>query len=178
MNAPRALFLTGSPGIGKTTVIRRVAERLRESKLGGFYTEEVRETGERHGFQLVGFDGTVKIIAHVGFSRVHRVGKYGVDVRAIDEAAGLLAPDPAAEIYLVDEIGKMECLSERFVAGIRTLLSGSKPVVATVALHGSGFIAEVKRAHSSAIWKVTHVNRGILPLHVLDWLEEAVQHEA
>jgi nucleoside-triphosphatase THEP1 len=82
------------------------------------------------------FDGTERVIAHIDFPKMHRVGKYGVDVGAIDEATELLADDPAVQVYLVDEIGKMECLSERFVAAMRTLLIGPKPVVATIALRG------------------------------------------
>src|SRR6266511_2271595 len=138
MAAASVLLLRGAPGIGKTTVIGRVAERLKGRKLGGFYTEEIREGGERRGFQLVGLDGTERVIAHIGFPKTHRVGKYGVDVGAIDEATELLADEPAVQVYLVDEIGKIECLSKRFVAVMRSLLIGPKPVVATIALRGGG----------------------------------------
>jgi nucleoside-triphosphatase len=72
--------LTGVPGIGKTTVIRHVADRLKERNLGGFYTEEMREHGVRRGFRHVGFDGMERVIAHVDIPKVHRVGKYGVEV--------------------------------------------------------------------------------------------------
>jgi nucleoside-triphosphatase len=84
------------PGIGKTTVIRRVADELGADGVRGFYTEEIREGGERVGFRLVGFEGTVHVIAHVDFLKRQRVGKYGVDVRALDSAMPLLRPDPAA----------------------------------------------------------------------------------
>ena len=144
-NKPQVLLITGVPGIGKTTVIRRAADGLRDKGVRGFYTEEVREKGERRGFRLVSFDGTAHIIAHVDFSKSPRVGKYGVDVQALDNAAVLLKPDPKARVYIVDEIGKMECLSEGFVAAMRILLAGNTPIVATVGAHGSGFIAEVKR---------------------------------
>ena len=170
MVAGGVLLLTGVPGIGKTTVIRRVADRLKERRIGGFYTEEIREQGDRRGFRLVGFDGTKRVIAHVDFPKVHRVGRYGVDVGTIDEATELLADDPAVQVYLVDEIGKMECLSERFVAAMRTLLIGSKPVVATIALRGGGFIAEAKRMEGAAIWEVTPANRDLLPSRSLRWL--------
>ena len=50
MTAGRVLLLMGVPGIGKTTVIRRVAARLKGRRLGGFYTEEIREDGVRRGF--------------------------------------------------------------------------------------------------------------------------------
>jgi nucleoside-triphosphatase len=169
--ADRVLLLTGVPGIGKTTAIRQVADRLKERKLGGFYTEEIREHGVRRGFRLVGFDGIERVIAHVDFPKVHRVGKYGVDVGEIDEAADRLTRGPA-DVYLIDEIGKMECLSDRFVSRMRLLLDGPRPVVATVARHGSGFIEEVKRAEGIVVWEVTPGNRGHLAVQVLQWLKK------
>jgi nucleoside-triphosphatase len=169
------LLLTGVPGIGKTTVIRRVADRLQNRRIGGFYTEEIREDSDRRGFRLVGFDGSEGVIADVDFPTVPRVGKYGVDVEAIDEAADRLSLPPAAEIYLVDEIGKMECLSDPFVSALQALLAGPHPVVATIALRGTGFIEEVKRLKSVLIWEVTRANRDKLPERVLAWLAAKVQ---
>ena len=167
-----ALLLTGAPGVGKTTVIRRVAAQLEMRQLRGFYTEEIREGGERRGFRLLGFQGQERVIAHTGFPKRHRVGKYGVDVAAMDEAAALLAPDPAAKAYLVDEIGKMECLSERFVSAMRVLLAGRTPVVATVGLRGTGFIAEAKSVPEGLLWQVTRADRDEMPARVASWLTE------
>lgn len=169
---PRALLLTGAPGIGKTTVIRRLAEQLEGWRITGFYTEEIREEGERQGFRLVTFDGRTSVIAHVAIPKAHRVGKYGVDVAAVDEAAGLLTCDPSAQVHLVDEIGKMECLSERFVTNMRALLMGQTPVIATVGLRGGGFIAEVKRSKGCLLWEVTRANRDELPSRIAAWLTE------
>ena len=171
MVSARVLLLTGMPGIGKTTIIWRVAERPKGRRLGGFFTAEIREAGERQGFRLVAFDGTAWVIAHVGLPKTHRVGKYGVDIGVIDEAAELLTPDAGLDIYLVDEVGKMECLSTRFIAAMRRLLSGTQPVIATIALRGGGFIAEAKKAAGVSVWEVSHANRDDLPERVLRWLE-------
>lgn len=169
----RVLLITGMPGIGKTTVIRRVAERLHGIQLGGFYTEEVREAGERTGFRLVDFEGRALIFAHVDFSGP-RVSKYGVDVAALDARAdALLAPRPEVAVYLVDEIGKMECLSPRFVAAMRRLLASDRLVVATVARKGEGFIAEAKRWPGAALREVSHDNRDRLPDEIVVWLAKA-----
>jgi nucleoside-triphosphatase len=168
----QVLLITGVPGIGKTTVIRRAAEGLKHKGLRGFYTEEIRKDGERRGFRLVNFDGTTQIIAHVDFRKRHRVGRYGVDAAVLDDAARLLRPVPDARVYLVDEIGKMECLSDRFIAAMRVLLAGHAPMVATVGAHGGGFIAEVKRRPECELWEVTRVNRDELPARILAWLAE------
>lgn len=169
---PHALLLTGVPGVGKTTVICRLAEMLAGRRVRGFYTEEIRESGQRRGFRLRTFDGEERIIAHVDFPGRLRVGKYGVDVSALDDVVGsALAPDAAVAAYLVDEIGKMECLSPRFVAAVRALLAGGRPLVATVGLKGGGLIEEVKRRKDVLLWEVTRENRDRLPGQALAWLE-------
>lgn len=162
------LLLTGAPGCGKTTVIRRLAERLPAAR--GFYTAEIREGGARRGFRLVELAGGERLMAHVDLPRRHRVGRYGVDVAAVDAAADALAGSAEAAVYLIDEIGRMECLSERFVATVRALLDGSTPVVATVALKGGGFIAEAKRCPRCALSEVTPANREALPAEIANRL--------
>ena len=165
------LLLTGIPGIGKTTVIRRVAERLAGRRLGGFYTEEMRVAGERRGFRLLGFDGSARVLAHVDFRGGPRISRYGVDVAALDAVADtLLAPHPEVAVYLVDEIGKMECLSPRFVAAMRRLLDTPALVIATVAVKGGGFIAEVKDRPEVVFWEITRANRDAMPERILAWL--------
>ena len=44
------ILLTGPPRVGKTTLIMRVIEKIKNRGIGGFYTEEIREKGVRTGF--------------------------------------------------------------------------------------------------------------------------------
>jgi len=48
------LLLTGHPGCGKTTVLERALEHLGDLRLAGFVTLELREHGQRVGFEAVG----------------------------------------------------------------------------------------------------------------------------
>lgn len=163
--------LTGAPGSGKSTVIQRLASRLSKVRLAGFCTAEIRERGERRGFRLVTYDGNEALIAHVDLPKTHRVGKYGVDLAAIDRAVdATLEPRGRIELYLVDEIGKMECLSEPFVASMRRILNERLPVIATVASRGTGFIAEVKRRKDGELRTLTRANRDAMPEQLLAWL--------
>ncbi len=168
---PHILLVTGAPGIGKTTALRTVAEGLSNARICGFYTEELRAQGVRCGFRLVGFDGTEGIIAHVDFPYPQRVGKYGVDVAAVDRLArATLTRDQDCAVYLVDEIGKMECFASGFVAAMRPLLDADKPLLATISKKGDGFIEEVKARSDIELLEVTRANRDALPADVLNWL--------
>jgi nucleoside-triphosphatase len=167
------LLLTGAPGVGKTTAIRAVAASLTGRRLGGFVTEEIRESGARHGFELVTFDGRRAVMAHVDHPGPARVGKYGVDVAVVEELArSALAVRGDIDVYLVDEIGKMECLSPVFVDAMSALLDSGVPVVATIGQRGGGFIATVKRRPDVTLWVLTRANRDGMPARVRSWIEE------
>ncbi len=118
-------------------------------------------------------DGRRQTIAHVDLPSLHRVGRYGVDVRAIDDlAAATLVDDGRPALYLVDEIGKMECLSGPFVVAVRSLLDRGALLVATLAKRGSGLIAEVRARPGVELWELTLSNRGAVPGLVQRWLAE------
>lgn len=168
----RILLITGRPRTGKTTLIRTLAARLPDYRLGGFYTGEMRAAGQRCGFRLVGFQGVQGVIAHVDFDRRQRVGKYGVDVETIDRLADASLPlSGAVDLYLVDEIGRMECLSERFASQLTALLDSGKRIIATVASRGGGLIEAVKLCPDCELWELTRGNRESLVARAIQWLE-------
>jgi nucleoside-triphosphatase len=169
------LLITGRPGSGKTTVLRRVAGALPGWRLGGFYTEEIREGGVRRGFRAVTLGGEARDMARVDLAGPARVGRYGVDLAVVDWLAAVLAPGAAVDAWLVDEIGRMECLSPRFVAAVRVLLEAGAPVVATVAERGGGLIGEVKRRPDAALHTVTRATREVLPGQIVSWLRTQVR---
>jgi nucleoside-triphosphatase len=159
------VLLTGPPGCGKTTVVRRVIERLGDLRLAGFYTQEIRQHGQRVGFEAIGLAGSSAILAHVDFQGGHRVGRYGVDLARFEALvrAELSRPPGEVDIFVIDEIGKMECFSSAFVAVARRLLNATTPVLATIAAKGGGFITEVKMRPDVEIIAVSLSNRDGLP---------------
>jgi nucleoside-triphosphatase len=109
------IFLTGQPGIGKTTAIRIIARGLeiRGKKVEGMISSEIRRAGERIGFQLEDiYTHRVGILAHSKNRHygAPTVGKYHVNLAAIEEigAAAIRSAANEADVVIVDEIGPME----------------------------------------------------------------------
>jgi nucleoside-triphosphatase len=157
------LLVTGLPGTGKTTLIRKVLERLPvEVAASGFFTAEIRESGERVGFTINTLDGRSGVLSHIRIAGDARVGRYGVDVQGFEGLVLPLLEAGRAGFYVIDEIGKMECFSQAFCASVKILLDSTTPVLGTVALKGGGFIAEVKARDDVALFDVTVKNRDRL----------------
>jgi len=159
----RHVLLTGVPGIGKTTLIRELAKRLAAYQPAGFYTEEIREREVRKGFRLVSLDGHELTLAHVNNPGPFRVGRYKVDVAGFERLlAALDLRHAPPRVIIIDEIGKMECLSSHFAQEVTALLDSSKTVIATIALKATGFIQQVKERPDCRLIPVTVANRDSL----------------
>ena len=163
MSPPRIL-VTGPPGIGKTTLVLRVLELLPGRRFTGFYTEEIRGRAGRTGFRIVTLDGPKAQLATVGGMGGPRVGRYAVHLEALEAVCvNALEPGSGIDGVIIDEIGKMECLSPAFVRAARRALSGPVPVLGTIALAGGGFIAEAKRMPGVEVIAISRENREKLP---------------
>lgn len=159
------LLLTGSPGIGKTTVIRETLRNLQDIDCAGFYTEESRSRGQRRGFKICTLDGQEGILASLGREKGPRVGRYTVHVGEFEELV-LSRIDPErspADLYVIDEIGKMELLSQRFRNGLIDLLARPSNLLATITKRGKGFVEQIKGRNDIELIEVTKENRNQLP---------------
>lgn len=157
------LLITGKPGVGKTTVVERIVNEL-TAPVGGFYTREIRERGRRAGFRLATWDGRSGIMSHVGFDSPLRVGKYGVDVRVIDEV-GVPAIEQAMaleKMIVIDELGRMELFSERFREAVMMALESPTPVLGVIQDRPHPFLDQIRNRPDVEIFRVTVQNRDCL----------------
>jgi nucleoside-triphosphatase len=160
LTMPKNLLVTGPPGCGKTTLVHRVVRELGDLPFAGFYTEEIREGREQAGFALVSLDGERGVLSHVRFTGPHRVGRYGVDITGFESFLdGLRAGKPGLRLVVVDEIGKMEYLSERFRSFIGERLDAPVPLLATIALRGTPPMERIKARPDVRIIMMSMVDR-------------------
>ena len=165
------ILLEGRPAVGKTTVVRRLAELLREKGivLGGFLTEELREARRRVGFSVETLDGDRAVLAHIDFEGPPRVGKYGVDLDAFEGIAlPALARATESELLLIDEVGKMELASTAFRAAVDDCFGWPIAIVATVQLARHPLTDKLKSRRDVETIRVTAANRGDLPTELAE----------
>ncbi|MEW6718087.1 MAG: NTPase [Chloroflexota bacterium] len=165
------LLLTGMPGVGKTTLMRKVVKALSGWKIQGFLTDEIRVAGCRQGFRLNTFDGHSAILAHTDIQSKFRVGKYGVDIQSLDRIVDTsLQLKDDIQLYVIDEIGKMECFSKSFMVAMTRLLDSGLTVVATIHQRAGGFVNQVKQREDVELWSVTYQNRDDMVERILVWI--------
>ena len=159
----KALLLTGDPGVGKTTLLHTVLSQLHRPA-EGFYTLEIREDGERKGFRLVSLAGMTGILAHVDFATPHRISRYGVDLRALEQIAGTTIRMALQQdiLLILDEIGPMEVLSPAFCSLVLEALDSPTPIFGTIVKRSTPFTDLVRRHPAVEIIEVSVENRQLL----------------
>jgi nucleoside-triphosphatase len=158
------LLVTGPPGCGKSTLIEKIVTHI-DKPMTGFFTRELRDQGQRVGFSITTLSGKQSLLAHETSKSRVRVGRYGVDIDAIDQiAVPSLSPSDPAEIIVIDEIGKMECASPRFREAVLRVLDSEHPVVGSIAQRGGSFIQKVRERDDVSLVRISETNR--------DWLLE------
>lgn len=168
----RVLLLTGRPGVGKTSIIIQALASLRP-RAGGFYTREIREEGQRVGFKLATLDGPEDVLAHVAIRGGPAVGKYRVNTGTLD-SLGVTALNEAIasrDLVVIDEIGKMELFSPRFVEAVDRAISSGKRVLGTIMLPPHPRADRVKNDPRVCVVEVTRTNRDVVLSVVLRWLQ-------
>ena len=124
------------------------------------------------GFRLVTLEGETAVMAHVDFPGPFRVGKYGVDVAAL-EKVGVKALRKAIEekrLVVVDEIGKMELFSTAFQEAVAQALERGR-VLGTIMLAPHPVAERIKVLPQVRVLLLTRTNFQARLKEVRAWLE-------
>jgi nucleoside-triphosphatase len=159
----KKVILTGPPGCGKTTVIIKALNEIKHEKVG-FITREIRKGIKRMGFMIETISGEKALLAHREFKSPHRIGPYGVFIENIESLAlkSINCGNPSS-VIVIDEIGKMECLSSRFREEITRIIDSDRMILATIPVRGDQFIDSIRKRDDVLVIEINRGNRDELP---------------
>jgi nucleoside-triphosphatase len=158
----KVILLTGKPRVGKSTLIKKIVEKIGPNICGGFYTEEIRDSDNRIGFNCVTIDGISEVIAHVESRSSIRVGRYGFELEAFENIAIKSIGDSLStkKIIVIDEIGFMQMYSDSFQKLVYKIVSNNQHIVlGTVPLDNHPQIDPIKNLDGVKIIPINEDSR-------------------
>jgi len=166
-------IVTGDPGVGKTTVVMRVAETLKQRglKVGGIISREIRSNNVRIGFEFVDLTTNERATLSSITGRGPRMGKYFVDLDGCSFAVEKLSKAiKDSDVIICDELGPMEFKSKEFVDCAKDMLQLDKPIIVVVHKRLQHLIIDQFRKKASFLINVDLQNRNKAPDLLLDRL--------
>ena len=160
---PNNIIIKGPSGIGKTTLIKRLLKDLTPLLVRGFYKEPIIEYNILKGFRIITLDLKWQILAHNDIEGPDRINDTGVNVAGFEQ---LVLPHlslfAGTELFIIDEIGRMECLSFKFCQQIKKIFDSNIPLIATVNNDQLSYIYDLVKPDDISIIPITKKNRNTL----------------
>ena len=166
------ILLTALPRTGKSTAIHKIVQMLGIKNCGGFYTEEIRENGERVGFRIKTLSGKEGLLSHVNIESEYRISRYGVDLDTfericLEELKNAITNDNIKYI-IIDEIGPMQLFSKEYKRLLIELLKSKKQVIGTIFMNPYEWLDDFKKKDGIELIEITFDNRDELPLQIVE----------
>ncbi|KUG16539.1 putative atp-binding protein [hydrocarbon metagenome] len=155
------IAVTGSPGIGKSTLVAKVISGTK-LRVGGVLARDRCYKDRRTGFELLDLStGMVGILAdeagdgpQLGKYRVHLDDLDRIGAQAVENALG-------CDLIVVDEVGPMELSSHSFVLAVEKAIASPKPMLVVLHQWSNHRLAKKIRG-SFRVLTVTRENRDSL----------------
>jgi nucleoside-triphosphatase len=153
------ILITGMPGVGKTTLMKKLCIIFKEFNPAGFFTSEILENNEITGVVIENLNGDGRILAHTSLKSKYSVGKYKIDMKGFEDfLQSILLKEKKTGLYFIDEIGRIECESKKFSKLIIELLNADKLLVAAIPEKGTGLISEIKKRDDVRLFELSPYN--------------------
>lgn len=165
---PKNVLIAGAPGIGKTKLIHHLLRDLSPLLIRGFHKEAIKENEVLKGFRLITFKFEELILAHIHIEGPDRYQSFGLNLDGFDKIVeNQLNTNGPVELFLIDEVGPMECISKLFRHKFIEILESDIPVIATLASIEILGTLDIKKRKDVSLLKMTHSNRDAMWKSVL-----------
>ena len=166
------ILLTALPRTGKSTAIHKIIQMLGIKNCGGFFTEEIRENGERVGFIIKTLSGKEGLLSHVNIESKYKISRYGVDLDTFEkiclEELKSAITNNSIKYIIIDEIGPMQLFSEEYKRLLIELLKSKKQVIGTIFMNPYEWLDDFKKKEGIELIEITFDNRDELPLQIVE----------
>jgi nucleoside-triphosphatase len=169
------ILITGSPGVGKTTLLETIKNFLiiQGALVGGVFCPEIKSEGKRVGFAIIDIMSGKKGILALKNFQGPRVGAYGVNIGDLNKI-GVNALENAilsADYVMLDEIAPMELKSPEFARAIKKVFNSSKTVIAVIHKKSTHeIIQEIKNRNDVLLFEINRDNMDIIHNKILEMI--------
>ncbi|HXX87690.1 MAG TPA: NTPase [Candidatus Acidoferrum sp.] len=178
----RLLLLTGSPGVGKSTVLLHIIQALkaRGYHVGGMISNEARSSVMRVGFEILDLSsGQHGWLARVNEPVGPQVGRYRVNMHDLDGIGvqAILRAVESSDVIAIDEVGPMELFSERFRDAVKKAIQSGKLVVGVIHWRAKNKLMDELKANPDAeAYVVTRENGEKLEETIVETAVDFLKH--
>jgi len=168
---PMNFFITGTPKTGKTTLLTRLVEDLRKKglKIGGFISPDEAEHGTREGFYVEDIETGKRAALASITGNGPKVSKYFVKIKSFESVAvPAMKKVDEYDVFILDEIGRMEMKSSKFVDLLDDVFDSPTPVIAII---NEDYVEKYGFAGETMI--LTETNREAVYLELINKTTEA-----
>ena len=168
------IAITGAPGSGKSTVCHNVLKEL-ACTFGGMTSADIREKGDRAGFEILDIrTGKKGILAHKQ-CRGPRVGSYHVNLEDLDNI-GVASIKNAmdSDLVVIDEIAPMEFKSSEFIKAVGDALGSDRNMLVVLHKKSDHPIAR-KIRYEFEVFTVTPQNREVIVSTIIQKIAKGLQ---
>jgi nucleoside-triphosphatase len=168
----RVILYTGSPGVGKTTLVRAAIPGIKLLGGRGFTTGEIRRGGERLGFSISTLNGREGVLAHANISGGPRLGRYGINLNDIER---LMVGEMEIALeercpLLADEFGAMEMRSANFARLSKEVVNELPLVIGVIREKPHPVCDRLKQCSRVQVIRVSADNREHLREELLEYM--------
>jgi len=162
------IFLTGDKGIGKSTLLFKIVNKI-DCSIGGFYEKKIVYRDEIKFDMVSLYDGRCNNI--IGKINKHKLPEIYKDIFETVGVEILTNSLNYRDCIVMDEIGFFEIQAENFKNKVFEILDSSKLVIGVLKKCNNEFLNTIKNRKDVVIFDVTLSNRDYIFDEIIDYLK-------